>query len=322
METEETPSQLNTSLWRMGGLSPKELAGRVWRTVYYGDFFTRTAALSYYFLLALFPLLLCMTAMLGSFAERGTELRRNLLSYLSRIVPGSASALIYTTVDEITKNADSTKISFGLLAALWAASYGMAAISESLNVAYGVKETRPWWKVRLAAIGLTLALAVLIIIALMLVLYGGVIGEKLAIKLGLGALFLILWQLVQWPIILIFAILAFALIYYFSPDTEHQKWYWITPGSILGLALWLFVSYIFRLYLSYFNNYSVTYGSLGAVIILMLWFYITGIAILFGGELNAEIENAAAEAGASGAKLKGESSPGEQESEPQIGPVP
>lgn len=322
MESQETLTAAVQSIWKLGGLSPKELFSRVWRTVYYGDFFTRTAALSYYFLLALFPLLLCLTAILGSFAERGTELRANLLSYLSRIVPRSASTLIYTTVDEITLNADSGKISFGLLAALWAASYGMAAISESLNVAYGVQETRPWWRVRLAAIGLTLALAALIIFALSLLLYGGVIGEGLAVKLGLGELFLTLWQIAQWPILLLFALLAFALIYYFTPNLEHQKWYWITPGSILGLAMWILISYIFRLYLGYFNNYSVTYGSLGAVIILMLWFYLTGIAILFGGEINAEIENAAAEAGAEGAKLKGETTPGEQEAEPQIGPQP
>ncbi len=322
MKPKESSPADASSIWKMGGLSLKELGGRVWRTLYYGNFFTRTAALSYYFLLALFPLLLFLTAMLGSFAERGTELRANLLTYLSRIVPRSASTLIYTTVDEISLNADSSKISFGLLATLWAASYGMAAISDSLNVAYGVQETRPWWRVRLLSIALTLWLAALIIIALAVILYGGEIGENLAEKLGLGAAFLLLWQLAQWPIVLAFALLAFGLIYYYTPNLEHHKWYWITPGSVVGLGLWILVSYIFRLYLSYFNNYSVTYGSLGAVIILMLWFYLTGAAILIGGELNAEIENAAAEAGAESAKLKGEQSPGEQESTPQIGPDP
>ncbi|HVF87758.1 MAG TPA: YihY/virulence factor BrkB family protein [Pyrinomonadaceae bacterium] len=300
---------MTSSIWALGGLTWRELGRRVWRTVYEGDFFTRTAALSYYFLLALFPLLLFLTAMLGYFAETGTELRQNLLIYLSKLMPRSASALIRTTVEEITQNAGGGKISFGLLATLWAASYGMGAISETLNVAYRVKETRPWWRVRLLAIGLTIALAALIISALALVLYGGEIGEGIADRLQLGGLFLIVWHLAQWPIVLAFVLLGFALIYYFAPNLHDQHWYWVTPGSVVGVLLWLLVSVIFRLYLRYFDRYSMTYGSLGAVIILMLWFYLTGAALLAGGELNAEIENAAAEAGTPGAKLKGERSP-------------
>jgi membrane protein len=114
---------------------------------------------------------------------------------------------------------------------------------------------------------------------------------------------------VQWPIVLAFVLLAFALIYYYAPDLKHQKWYWITPGSLAGVALWLFVSFCFRLYLNFFDRYSVTYGSLGAVIILLLWFYLTGAAILVGGKVNAEIEHAAAESGAPEAKLPGENKP-------------
>ncbi len=297
------------SLWERGGLTYKELGRRVWKELYEGDLFTRTAALSYYFLLALFPLLLCLMAVLGYFAEAGTELRSNLLNYLSKVIPRSASTLIRTTVDEISQGSDGSKVSFGLLAALWAASYGMGAITETLNVAYGVRESRPWWRVRLSAIGLTIVLAVLIIAALMLVLYGGEIGEGLAERLGVGGFFLLVWNIVQWPIVLAFVLLSFAIIYYFAPDVANQKWYWITPGSFVGVALWILVSFIFRLYLRYFDTYSVTYGSLGAVIILMLWFYLTGAAILIGGEINSEIENAAAEAGMPGAKLHGEKSP-------------
>jgi membrane protein len=115
------------------------------------------------------------------------------------------------------------------------------------------------------------------------------------------------------PVVLLFVLLAFALIYYFAPDVREQKWYWITPGSLAGVGLWLLVSFIFRLYLRYFDSYSLTYGSLGAVIILMLWFYITGAAILIGGKVNAEIENAAARAGVPGAKMHGEKEPDEEE---------
>ncbi|MFN2453150.1 MAG: YihY/virulence factor BrkB family protein [Pyrinomonadaceae bacterium] len=297
------------SIWRLGGLTWREMGRRIWLEIYDSDLFTRAAALSYYFLLALFPLLLFLTAMLGYFADAGTELRNNLLGYLGRVVPRSASALIYVTVNEINKDAGGGKLSFGLLAAVWFASYGMGAISETLNSAYGVKESRSWWKVRLIAVGLTIALAVLIIGALALVLYGGEIGESLANRFGLSIAFKLAWNVLQWPIVLAFVLFAFALIYYFAPNLYHRKWYWITPGSVFGVALWLLVSFCFRTYLRYFDRYSVTYGSLGAVIILMLWFYMTGAALLVGGKVNAEIENATAEAGAPTARLHGEKSP-------------
>jgi membrane protein len=291
-----------SSVWNLGGLTWRELCRRVWRTIYEGDFTTRTAALSYYFLLAIFPLLLFITAGLGYFAESGIALRQNLLAYLSQIVPRSASALIDNTVEEIIQNASGGKISIGLLVTLWAASYGMGAITETLNVAYGVKETRPWWRVRLSAVGLTIALAAFIIAALALVFYGGEIGKGLAKMFGRGDLFVLTWRLLQWPIVLAFVLLAFALIYYFAPNLPARTWHWVTPGSVVGVGLWLLISLAFRAYLSRFNNYSVAYGSLGAVIILLLWFYLTGAAILLGGALNAEIENAAAEASVPGAE--------------------
>jgi membrane protein len=297
------------SIWRLGGLTWRELGRRIWLEVYESDIFTRAAALSYYFLLALFPLLLFLTALLGYFAEAGTELRKNLLRYLGQVAPRSASELIYTTVNEISKEADGGKLSFGLLAALWFASYGMGAISDTLNAAYGVRESRPWWRVRSISVGLTMALAVLIISALALVLYGGEIGEGLATRFGLGQAFMLAWNVLQWPIVLAFIFFAFALIYYFAPDLYHQKWYWITPGSLSGVMLWLLVSFCFRIYLRYFDRFSLTYGSLGAVIILLLWFYLTGAAILVGGKVNAEIEHAAAERGIPEAKLDGEKSP-------------
>jgi membrane protein len=188
----------------------------------------------------------------------------------------------------------------------------MGAISESLNVAYNVKETRPWWKARLMSVVLTIALAVLIISALALILYGGAIAEKIAASCGLGDAFKLVWKILQWPIALIFVLLAFSLVYYFAPDLRDQDWKWVTPGSVIGVALWLLVSFGFRTYLRFFNSYSATYGSLGAVIILMLWFYFTGAAVLIGGEINSEIENAAAEAGEDDAKKRGEKEPEKQ----------
>jgi membrane protein len=172
-----------------------------------------------------------------------------------------------------------------------------------------LKETRSWWKIRLTAVGLTLALSFLIISSLVLVLYGHDLADTVAVKFGLGEAFAVAWKVLQWPIVLGFVLLAFALIYYFAPDSRDQDWKWITPGAIVGVALWLLVSFAFKAYLSFFNSYSATYGSLGAVIILMLWFYFTGIAILVGGEMNSEIENAMAKQGAPDAKEKGEKAP-------------
>ncbi|MCA1612622.1 MAG: YihY/virulence factor BrkB family protein [Acidobacteria bacterium] len=297
------------SVWKLGGLTRRELARRVWTDMYEGDLLTRSAALSYYFLLALFPLLIFLTAMLGHFAEAGTELRVNMLNYLASIAPRSASQLVRATVQEITEGADGGKLSFGLLAALWFASFGMAAVGDTLNSAYGVRETRPFWRVRLISLGLTAALAALIISALALVLYGGEIGEVLAGRYDLGAAFVSTWGVIQWAIVLAFVLFALALIYYYAPDLRDQHWYWITPGSLVGVALWLAVSFGFRLYLDYFDRYSVTYGSLGAVIVLLLWFYLTGAAILVGGKVNAVIEHAAARMGTPEAKLPGEKSP-------------
>ena len=297
------------SVWKLGGLTWRSLLSRVWAEIYEGDLSTRAAALSYYFLLALFPLLIFLTAALGYFADVGTELRKSLLDYLSSIAPRTASALVRATVAEITENADTGKLSFGLLAALWFASYGMGAVRDTLNSAYGVKESRPWWRVRLISLGVTMALAVLIVSALALMFYGGEIGAGLAARLDLGEAFESVWSILQWPIVLAFVLFSFALIYYFAPDLKHQKWYWITPGSLAGVLLWLLASFGFRIYLRYFDRYSVTYGSLGAVIVLLLWFYLTGAAILVGGKVNAVIEHAAARRGVPDAKLPGEKSP-------------
>jgi membrane protein len=293
----------------LAGLGWKELARRVYAETMDDDVLGRSAQLSYYFLLALFPALLFITSLLGYMAGEDSQLRQSLFQYLSAVLPGDASKLISDTVNDVTNSSGGGKLSFGILATLWAASNGMGAISESLNAAYDLKETRPWWKVRLTAVGLTLALTFLIVTALVLVLYGHDIADAVSVWAGLGSAFATAWKILQWPLVLVFVLLAFALIYYFGPDAHDQDWKWITPGAIVGVALWLLVSFAFKTYLTFFNNYSATYGTLGAVIILMLWFYFTGTAILVGGEINSEIENEMAKQGAPDAKEKGEKAP-------------
>jgi membrane protein len=276
-------------MWTLSGLTRREFFRRVWDQINEDDVFGRAAQLSYYFLLAVFPLLLFLMTLLGYLAQAGSEIRFKLLDYLGKVMPYSAVDLIQRTIEEISKEKGGGKLSFGLLAALWAASNGMSAITDTLNVAYDVKETRSWWKVRAVAIALTLLFAVMIILALTIVVLGGRVADFLAARVGLSDVF---WKALQWPIVLLFLVVTFAFIYHFAPNRKERKWHWITPGSVSAVALWLLISFGFQLYLHFFNSYSVTYGSLGALIILMLWFYFTGVAILIGGEVNAEIERA------------------------------
>lgn len=271
--------------------SAKELVTNLISRINDHNVLGRAAQLSYYFLLALFPLLIFLVTLLGYFASAGSELRDSLLSYLARVMPYSAVTLVHVTLDEVIASRGSGKLSFSLVAALWVASSGMGAISDTLNSAYNLKETRAWWKVRILSIALTVALAVLILTALAIVLYGGRVGDVIANRVGFGAAFTITWRILQYPIMLIFVYLTFELIYYFAPDHKRGKWPWFSPGTAIAVALWLLASFGFRIYLHFFNSYSLTYGSLGALIVLMLWFYMTGVAVLVGGEVNSELED-------------------------------
>ena len=280
------------SLWKFGGLTPLGLLKLLIKKLGDDELSTRSASLSYYFLLALFPLFLFLLSLVGAIAGPHSQLQENIVSSMSRLAPGSAAELVRSVVSQTFKASSGIKLAAGMLGALWAASGGMSAVVVSLNVIYKLTETRPWWKQKLTVVGLTVALAALMIIALVLALYGGKIGQSLASHLGLGELFRITWKVLQWPVSFAAMFVAFSLVYYFAPNVEHRKWYWVTPGSAAGVTLWLLASLGFRFYLHFFNRYSATYGSLGAVIILMLWLYITGFAILTGGEINSIIEGA------------------------------
>lgn len=279
------------SLWKFGGLTPLRLIQLAIRKVGEDELSTRSASLSYYFLLALFPLFLFLVSLIGVFASPGSQLQENIMSAMGRLAPGSASELVGSVVHQTFRGSSGIKLAAGLFGALWAASGGMSAVVVSLNKVYRVSETRAWWKQKLTIVGLTLALAALMIIALTLALYGGRIGRALFAHLGAGGPFRVAWKILQWPVSFAAMFLAFSLVYYFAPNIQERRWYWITPGSVAGVTLWLLASLGFRIYLHFFNSYSATYGSLGAVVILMLWLYITGLAILVGGEVNWVIEN-------------------------------
>jgi membrane protein len=297
--------------WGLGGLSWRELARRVSREILDDDVFGQAAKLAYYFLFATFPLLLILTTVLGFMAQTGSDVLEETLALVQRVAPRSGYRLVVSTLNEVQAGANGGKLSLGIIATLWAASTGVSAIMSALNQAYELEESRPWWKAKLLSIGLTIAFGVLLITAIVTFLYGSRMLTFLAQQAGLAHTWAVIWSYAQWPVVVGFVVIAYGLMYRYAPDREQSRWAYVWPGAIAGALLWLFVSFGLRTYLHYFNRYNATYGSLGAVIILLLWFYLTGAAILIGGEVNSEIENAAAAAGEANAHLTGEKRPGE-----------
>lgn len=274
------------------GLTWRDFAGRVWIATQQDDIFGLAAQLSYYFLLAVFPFFLFLTTLLGLLAKTGTEIYGNLLSNAALLLPDSAFQLVVTTLAEIQKGAGGAKLGFGIVAALWASSSGMLAMIEGLNRAYEVKVSRPWWRERLISIGFTIFLSGFLIVSIVLVLYGSRIAEAIARYFGLSEIFTFFWNLFQWPVALLFVLLALGLLYRYAPNTSRGRWHEMVPGAFAGMMLWLVVSLLFRLYLQFFNSYNKTYGSLGAVIVLMLWLNLSSAAILVGAEVNAVLSKA------------------------------
>jgi len=294
------------SLWSLGGLSVKKLTNLVYRGINDDYLLDRASGLAFNFILALFPLMLFLLAVFGMFAWQSASLRSNLFTYLGQVLPPDAAQVISKTLTEVTKNAGGAKLTIGILLTLWFASGGMTSMISGLNGVYEVREGRSFVKVRLIALGLTVAISVLIFTALIAILTGDFAASYLGSHLGLGKATVIMWHILQIALALLFVILSFSLIYYYGPDLKEQHWYWITPGALIGVLLWVTASFGFRLYLHFFNSYSKTYGSLGAAMILLMWLYITGFSFLMGGEINAQIEHAAALRGHPEAKAPGE----------------
>lgn len=291
MSASLTSSSPRWNPWKRGGLDWKTFTLRLWKESQRDDIFGRAAQLAYYFLLALFPALLFLTALIGLFPL--TDMLPELMQYLRTVLPADALSLLERYLENVVRGSGGDILSLGLLGALWASSSGVTAIMEALNVVYGAQETRPYWKVRLIASLLTVGLAGFIILSMTLILYGARIGEWIANIVGLGWLFLLSWNIFQWPAAILLMLFALAVIYYVCPNIEHD-WRWVTPGSACAVSLWLGLSLGFKAYVEHFGNYNAAYGSIAGVIVLMLWLYLTGMVMLLGGEINAQIEQAAA----------------------------
>jgi len=278
------------SPWTFGGLTIMELARRVWVEIQKNEIMDRAASLSYYFLFALFPTLLFLTALLGLLPIAG--LWDTLMGYATKVLPADAAALVNHTVIEARRGARGSLLSVGALAALWVASSGMASIITALNVACNLTDDRPWWLRRFVAVALTVAFSVFTLVALLLLVFGERIGEAVATWFGLGEIFALVWGVLQWPLAAILVLTGITFVYYLAPAVR-RRWHWFTPGSVFALVTWLAASVGLRVYLRYFGNYNATYGSIGGVIILMLWLYLSGLALLVGAQINSEIDEAA-----------------------------
>jgi membrane protein len=281
------------SLWKLGGLTPPGLALNVLRAIVHDDLFSRASGLAFDFILALFPLMVFMLALFGLFQSHGSALLDSLLSYFTDFLPPTAAQLVGSIVDGLAMHSGGGKITFGIIAGLWFASGGTSSMISTLNGVFRVREARSWIRVRATALGLTLIMAVLLLSALLVVLVGSRLVDWLAREFSWSAFLAVIWKAVQWPAAALFVMISFSLIYYCGPNLENHRKHWITPGSVIGMLLWLASSICLRVYLHFFNTYSATYGSLGAVMILLLWLYVTGLAFLIGGEIDAEIERAA-----------------------------
>lgn len=271
----------------MPKLNYKEFVKKVYEKAMDEDITTNAAQVAFYFIFALFPLLLFLLTVIGMILGAAEDIKKELFAYLQQIIPASAVGLIEETLNEVTEGGSGGKLTFGALVALWSASAGIDNIRIALNDVYDLKETRPWWKYKLTSVLMTLGIALLIFFALGIIFYGAQFINLLLTPIGLPINSPIIINIFSFAVVGIALILCFALIYSFAPNHTPFTFTWITPGAITAIILWLVFSFGFRLYLGYFDSYAKTYGSLGAMIILLLWLYLTALVILIGGVINA-----------------------------------
>jgi membrane protein len=277
------------SLTLPASLTWRDLLVRTYREVVDDDVLGLAAQLAYYFFLALFPAILFGLALASFFPLR--QLTDDLARVLGPVVSPEILKLVQEQMQRLSNNESGGLLTFGVAAALWSSSAALVSIVNALNRAYDIEESRPWWKVRLVAMGLTLGLAIFMLTALTLVLAGPTIANYLDAHLGMGSLLRWTWLILQWPVALALVALAIGLVFYFGPDAE-QDWVWISPGALLGAVLWLLVSLATKFYVANFSDYNAAYGSVGGVMVVLLWMYVSGIAMLIAAEMNAEIEHA------------------------------
>jgi membrane protein len=279
----------------------KAIIYRLYDVFWDEDILSRSAQVAFYLSFSLFPLLLFLVNLFGLIISSADDLRLELFAYLRQIMPYSAYILVQKTILEVTENSSGGKLTFGFLIALWSASAGIDGIRTALNHVYRLKETRWWWRTKLESLLFTLILIFLLSFVLGIVFYGWKFLLLLLTLIKFPIQSFIVLQIIQWITFIAVLLLIFGLLYRYLPNQKDNRCSWVSPGSITAIVLWILLTTGFRVYLNYFDNYDKTYGSLGAVIILMLWLYLTALVILIGGSLNqviAEIANKSAEGNA------------------------
>jgi membrane protein len=278
-------------LWSLRGLTLRQLALRTYRASWRDEVFGQAGRLAFYFFFALFPVLLLLLTLSRS-SHASPDWRRSLLALFAQVLPGNASSVVARTVRQLNGQATlGVGAIFALASGIWGALNGTWAIITGLNNAYEVQEQRPWWRVVFIALGLAAALCVLGLIALGVVL----LGHRLAQNANMSDRFDFLWSLAQWTVTAILLLLSFALLYRFGPNLNDRRWQWSSPGAVVAVTLWISSSLLLRIYEEHFNSTRRVYAGLSDIASLLLWFYLTGAAIFIGGEVNSEIEKAAAE---------------------------
>lgn len=244
------------------------------------------AALSYYFVMSLFPALVLLSAFVAYLPV--PDLFNQALGLMSRFVPPDSMGIVRRVVSDVVTPNRGAFLSFGLLGTLWAASGGYAAAIEALNIAYDVEETRPFWKTRLLAVGLTFLIGFLLLSALTIMILGPRFGEWLSYRAHLSQLWVWIWPYIHWTLAVAFAVLAVEALYYLAPNVKQRFWATLA-GAVMAVGCWIGLSYLLGIYFRSFANFNRTYGTLGAAVALMVWLYWTGFAMLIGAELNAEL---------------------------------
>jgi membrane protein len=280
-------------IWAGERASLRELIVRTWKSILADRIFGHAAELGFYFLFALFPTLFCAGSILGLVARSAHQISDRLLEYLAFIVPTTALSTVLDTFNQTTAAASSGKITFGSIATIWSASAGISAIQDTLDGVFKVAERRSYFVARIQAILLTVLITVLVGSGLGCIFVGDFIAAFADRMMANPALVFILGmtiRVIAWSASASILALSFAALYYWAPDWRQRRWRWLTPGIAFGISGWLLASLGLRAYLHFFKNFTLAYGSLGAVIILLTWFYISGLMLLLGAEIDWVID--------------------------------
>jgi membrane protein len=245
-----------------------------------------SAALSYYFVLSVFPGLIFLSAVVGFIPL--PDLFSHVLLLMGRLLPADTMRVVYSVLGDVLSSHRATWLSFGMVGTIWMASAAFDSMIEALDIAYDVEVQRPLWKSRLIAIGLAAICGALLLAALAVMLVGPRFGDWLASRLALSAVFIAVWPVLRWAIAICFTILAVEVLYFLGPNVK-QRFGATLPGAVISVAVWNGLSYLLGLYFRYFANFNRTYGTLGGLIALMIWLNWTSFVLLMGAELNAEL---------------------------------